>query len=224
MENSIQHYKYLVMPFELTNAPAVFQGLVNVVLRDMLNRFVFVYIDDILIFSRLAEEHVQHVRAVLERLREYSLFVKTKNCEFHAQTVFFLDFVITPGSIGMDPTKVAAMTDWPVPDLRKQLQRFLGFANFYRRFIRNYSSPAAPLTALTSVNRPFLWLSAADSAFWTLKERFTTVPILRMPDLALQFVVEVDASDVEVGAVLSQRAADNQKLHPCAFLSRRLST
>lgn len=217
------HYEYLVMPFGLTNAPAVFQALVNDVLRDMLNRFVFVYLDDILIFSNTREEHVHHVQSVLQRLQENSLYVKAEKCEFHVSTVSFLGYIVAKRNLQMDPAKVSAVTTWPVPENRKQLQRFLGFANFYRRFIRNYSTVAAPLTALTSSKVPFLWSLSADEAFQTLKARFTSAPILQMPDPTRQFVVEVDASDVGVGAILSQRSAFDQKLHPCAFFSRRLS-
>ena len=217
------HYEYLVMPFGLTNAPAVFQSLVNDILRDMLNKFVFVYLDDILIFSKNERDHVHHVQSVLQRLLENSLFVKAEKCEFHAPTVSFLGYVVKQGSIEMDATKVAAVTSWPVPKSRKELQRFLGFANFYRRFIRGYSTIAAPLTALTSSKVPFCWSPTADSAFQTLKERFTSAPILQVPDPERQFVVEVDASDVGVGAVLSQRNPQDNKLHPCAFFSQRLS-
>lgn len=217
------HYEYLVMPFGLTNAPAVFQALVNDVLRDMLNKFVFVYLDDILIFSQNLSEHTRHVQLVLSRLLENSLYIKAEKCEFHAQSTAFLGYIVAEGSIQMDPAKVSAVSSWPVPTNRKKLQQFLGFANFYRKFIRNYSSVTAPLTALTSPKQPFIWTSAAHKAFGTLKSRFTSAPILQMPDPHRQFIVEVDASDVGVGAVLSQRAAEDDKLHPCAFFSRRLS-
>ena len=217
------HYEYLVMPYGLTNAPAIFQALVNDVLRDMLNKNVFVYLDDILIFSKTKEDHVHHVQAVLQRLLQNSLFVKAEKCEFHASSTTFLGYIVGEGSVQMDPAKVSAVAAWPIPESRKQLQRFLGFANFYRRFIRGYSTVAAPLTALTSSKMPFCWSSTAAAAFQALKARFTSAPILRMPDPARQYVVEVDASDIGVGAVLSQRAADDQKLHPCAFFSRRLS-
>ncbi|KAF7641341.1 hypothetical protein LDENG_00284490, partial [Lucifuga dentata] len=116
------HYEYLVMPFELTNAPAVFQELVNDVLRDMLNHFVFVYLDDILIFSRSRDEHVNHVQSVLQRLLENSLFCKAEKCEFHAFSVSFLGFIVAEGNIQMDLEKVSAVTSWPVPESRKQLQ------------------------------------------------------------------------------------------------------
>ncbi|CAJ1078658.1 Pol polyprotein [Xyrichtys novacula] len=217
------HFEYLVMPFGLTNAPAVFQNLINDVLRDMLNRFVFVYLDDILIYSRNLEEHVCHVRQVLERLLQNRLFVKAEKCEFHASTVAFLGFIISSGEVKMDPLKVEAVTEWPRPEDRRQLQRFLGFANFYRRFIRNYSSVAAPLTTLTSTTKIFGWTPEADKAFSELKQRFVSAPILIQPDPERQFILEVDASDTGVGAVLSQRAATDQKLHPCAFFSRRLT-
>jgi hypothetical protein len=155
------HYEYLVMPFGLTNAPAVFQALVNDLLRDMIDKFVFVYLDDILIFSRNLVEHVTHVRSVLRRLLDNSLFVKAEKCEFHAPSVTFLGYIIAKDSLQMDPAKVSAVTSWATPETRKQLQRFLGFANFYRRFIRGFSSIASPLSALTSPKVPFRWSDAA---------------------------------------------------------------
>ncbi|KAI3359497.1 hypothetical protein L3Q82_013906 [Scortum barcoo] len=205
--------------------PAVFQALVNDVLRDMLNKFVFVYLDDILIFSRNKEEHVHHVQAVLQRLLENSLFVKAEKCEFHASSVYFLGFIVGRGSLQMDPAKVSAVASWPTPSSRKQLQRFLGFANFYRRFIRGYSTVAAPLTALTSSKVTFQWSVAANKAFNTLKTRFTSAPILIMPDPERQFVLEVDASGRgSGGSAFAQRSSEDQKLHPCAFFSKRLSS
>uniref|UniRef100_A0A3Q1K565 Gypsy retrotransposon integrase-like protein 1 n=2 Tax=Anabas testudineus TaxID=64144 RepID=A0A3Q1K565_ANATE len=123
----------------------------------------------------------------------------------------------------MDKRKVKAVTAWPVPADRKQLQRFLGFANFYRRFIRGYSKVAAPLHALTSVNTPFVWTAEAEKAFGHLKTLFTTAPILTLPDTQRQFIIEVDASGTGVGAVLSQRSGKDNKVHPCAFFSRRLT-
>ena len=134
------HFEYLVMPFGLTKAPVVFQSLVNDVLRDMLNRSVFVYLDDILIFSKSVEEHRIHVRQVLQRLLENRL--KAEKCEFHVPSISFLGYIISQGQIEMDPAKVSAVAEWPSPPTRKRLQQFLGFANFYRRFIRGYSQVA----------------------------------------------------------------------------------
>lgn len=217
------HFEYLVMPFGLTNAPAVFQALVNDVLRDFLNRTVFVYLDDILIFSRTPDEHIQHVRQVLQRLLENKLFVKAEKCEFHVNSVSFLGFILESGQMKTDPAKIQAVANWPRPTSVKQLQQFLGFANFYRRFIRNYSRVAAPLTKLTSPATAFSWTPEAEAAFSDLKKLFTSAPVLIHPDPSRQFVVEVDASSSGVGAVLSQRSATDQKLHPCAFYSHRLS-
>uniref|UniRef100_A0A3Q3A042 Reverse transcriptase domain-containing protein n=1 Tax=Kryptolebias marmoratus TaxID=37003 RepID=A0A3Q3A042_KRYMA len=217
------HYEYLVMPFGLTNAPAVFQALVNDVLRDMIGQFVFVYLDDILIFSKNLHTHVTQVRSVLLRLLQNNLFAKAEKCEFHVPSTSFLGFVISPNQLSMEQSKISAVLDWPVPSDRKQLQRFLGFANFYRRFIRNYSIVASPLHALTSSKSRFEWNSSADQAFKRLKYLFTSAPVLHSPDLTRQFIVEVDASDTGVGAVLSQRYEDG-KTHPCAFFSRRLSS
>ncbi|KAL1021133.1 hypothetical protein UPYG_G00009230, partial [Umbra pygmaea] len=217
------HFEYLVMPFGLTNAPAVFQTLINDVLRDFIGNFVFVYLDDILIFSPDYATHVQHVRQVLLRLLENRLFVKAEKCMFHTNSTSFLGFVVAEGEVRMDPAKVTAVLDWPTPETRKQLQSFLGFANFYRRFIRNYGQVAAPLTALTSSARPFIWTSTAAQAFRDLKQRFTSAPVLLQPDPSRQFIVEVDASDTGIGAVLSQRSSVDGKVHPCAFLSVRLT-
>ena len=166
---------------------------------------------------------MQHVHQVLQRLLDNHLFVKAEKCEFHASTVSFLGFIISPGQILMDPAKVSAVADWATPTNRKKVQQFLGFANFYRRFIRNFSSVAAPLHALTSSGVNFVWGPRAEEAFNELKRRFTTAPILTVPDPQQQFVVEVDASNDGVGAILSQRAAGDNKMHPCAFLSRKLS-
>lgn len=135
----------------------------------------------------------------------------------------FLGFIVRQGQLSPDPAKIQAVTEWPTPSTRKQLQQFLEFANFYRRFIRNYSKVAAPLTELTSTLRPFTWTERAEAAFSHLKGLFASAPVLAHPDPARQFVVEVDASDMGIGAVLSQQEAMDGKLHPCAFYSRRLT-
>ncbi|KAI2656613.1 Transposon Tf2-9 polyprotein [Labeo rohita] len=193
------HFEYRVLPFVLANVPSVFQALVNDVLRDMLNIFVFVYLDDILIFSPSVSDHVQHVRRVLQRLLENRLFVKAEKCVFHVKSVTFLGHVVSADGISMDLAKVQ------------------------RRFIRNFSQVAAPLTALTSTQTRFVWSESAQEAFDKLKKLFSSAPILITPDTTLQFIVEVDASNVGVGAVLSQRSPLDNRVHPCAFFSHRLS-
>ncbi|KAI2646907.1 Transposon Tf2-9 polyprotein [Labeo rohita] len=218
------HYETLVMPFGLCNSPAAFQHFINDVLRDMLGRWCYAYLDDILIYSKTLEEHTQHVRAVLQRLLAHQLFCKLEKCAFHQHTTTFLGFVISAQSVAMDPQKLEAVRSWPLPTSLKQLQRFLGFANFYRRFIRGFSSTAAPLTALTKPSRGEFHLTPeAIQAFKTLCHQFTSAPVLIHPDPAKSFVVEVDVSDVGVGAVLSQRGPD-EKLHPCSFFSRKFNS
>ncbi|KAI4879196.1 hypothetical protein NFI96_009427 [Prochilodus magdalenae] len=218
------HYEYLVMPFGLMNAPAVFQRLINEVLNEALGLYAFVYLDDILIFSRTTTEHVSHVRRVLQLLLENHLYVKLEKSQFHVPSVQFLGFVVSRGSLAVDPSKLKAVAEWPRPTSLRLVQRFLGFANFYRRFIRGFGSVAAPLSALTRKQPgPFRWSDAAQEAFEELKRRLTSAPILHLPDPELPFVVEVDASEVGVGAVLSQRSGQDQKLHPCAYFSHQLT-
>ncbi|KAK3531333.1 hypothetical protein QTP70_018132 [Hemibagrus guttatus] len=183
------------MLYGLANAPAVFQDFIHEVLREFLHQCILVYIDDILIYSRSLVEHRQHVAEVLGRLREFQLFLKAEKCSFHQPSVQFLGYNISSSGIQMDKGKIAAVRDWPAPATVKELQRFLGFANFYRRFISNYSSIADPLTNLLR-NKPksLLWSPGAEEAFNTLKRAFTTTPLLIHPDPDKPFVVEMDAS------------------------------
>ncbi len=148
----------------------------------MLDQFIYVYLDDILIFSHSIQECFQHVRRVLQRLLENGLYVKAEKCAYHAQSVPFLGYIVLFEGMHMDPDKSQAVVDWPTPDSRKALQRFLGFGNFYWRFIRNFSQLAAPLTALTSTKIPFRWCSAAVAAFAKPKGCFDSAPILIAPD------------------------------------------
>ncbi|KAK3516699.1 hypothetical protein QTP70_022492, partial [Hemibagrus guttatus] len=199
-------------------------ALINEVFRDLLGRSVIAYIDDILVYSASMEEHVIQVREVLARLQQHHLYVKLEKCEFHRSQVTFLGYVISHQGVEMDTVKVQAVTGWPEPSTVRELQRFLGFANFYRRFIRNYSSVAGPLMSLLRGKpKKLSWTDQARTAFLQLKDRFTTAPILRHPDPELPFVVEVDASCSGIGAVLSQRRGEPGKLHPCAFHSRKLT-
>ncbi len=194
------------------------------VLREFLHQFVLVYIDNILIYSRRLAEHRQHVAEVLQRLRENNLFLKAEKCSFHQSSVKFLGYHIDQYGIKMDEGKVTAIRNWPIPTSIKELQRFLGFANFYRRFIQNYSSIASPLTDLLKLKPKSLsWTPSATEAFNTLKETFISAPILVHPDPDKAFVEEVDASTTGVGAVLSQQQGTPARLHPCAFFSRKLS-
>ncbi len=209
----------------LSNSPSVFQAYINDVFWDMLNRWVIVYIDDILIFSESLEAHIHQVRAVLKRLIEHQLYAKKEKCEFHQTRVSFLGYIISADGVTMDNSKVQSVLNWPQPTTVKELQRFLGFANFYRRFIRNFSTIAAPLTSLLKGGRQRLdWSPSAQNAFQQLKNLFTTAPILHHPDPDQEFIVEVDASNTGIGAILSQRQGNPPKLFPCAYYLRKLNS
>ena len=177
----------------------------------MLGQYVIAYLDDILVYSPDFESHVKHVRTVLQRLLQNNLYLKGEKCEFHLQSVAFLGYIISQQGVVMDDQKVEAVIQWPVPKTVKELQRFLGFANFYRRFIRNFSIIVAPITSLLRGNpKRIVWNSQAERAFQNLKEAFTSAPILKHPDPQQPFVVEVDASETGVGAVLSQRSEERR--------------
>ncbi len=196
----------------------------NEVFREFLHKFVIVYIDEILIYSRKLAEHRHHVTQVLEQLRKHHLYLKLENCEFQPPVVQFLGYIVSADGIQMDQGKVQAIRDWPQPHSVKELQRFLGFANFYRRFIQNFSLLSAPLTSMICQKPKSLsWNTEARAAFQKLQEAFCTAPILTHPDPQLLFVVEVDASTTGVGAVLSQHHGEPPRLHPCAFFSKKLS-
>ena len=143
------------MLFGLTNAPATFQSLINSVLREYLDIFVVAYLDDILIYSKTEKEHEQHVKTVLKALQEYGLRLKPEKCTFHNQEVDFLGSIVTTQGIKMDQSRIQAILEWPTPTNITEVQAFLGFANFYRRFIQGYSKLTEPLTAMTKKNTPF---------------------------------------------------------------------
>ncbi|KAG5719203.1 hypothetical protein E4T56_gene11782 [Termitomyces sp. T112] len=167
-------FEYLIMPFRMTNSPATFQYFMNDIFHDMNDIFVIVYLDDILIYLNLPLEHSEHVRHVLERLQEYHLHAKPEKCSFHTAEVKYLGVIITPDGVRMDPAKVDAILNWPSPLNIKEVQSFLGFANFYRRFIDNYSGITKPLNQLTQKDTPWDWDSKCQSVFLLLKKAFTS--------------------------------------------------
>ena len=215
-------YEYQVMPFGLCNAPGTFQHFINDIFHDFLDDFLVSYLDDLLIYSNTLKEHKQHVRLVLKRLQEHGLYLKPSKCKFHTDTVSFLGFVISPQGINMDQEKIESITTWPTPTCILDIQTFLGFANFYRRFIRNYSRIILPITNLLKKDTPFNWNRAADHAFKQLKKAFTTAPILRHFDPEKPAILETDASDYAEGGIVSQ-CDDDGVLHPCAFYSRKFT-
>jgi hypothetical protein len=215
-------FEYQVMPFGLTNAPASMQRLMNDALHEYLDIFTIVYLDDILVYSASKDEHVEHVKLVLEKLKEYHLLLKPEKCEFHKSQVEFLGYIIGTHGIKMDQAKVTAVLEWPTPTTVKEVQAFLGFANFYRRFIAGYSKVAQPLTELTRKDLVFKWTDKAEAAFQELKTKFTEAPILATFDPAKKIILETDSSDFAIGACLNQ-PDENGKFKPIAYYSRKLS-
>jgi hypothetical protein len=215
-------FEYLVMPFGLTNAPASFQQLMNEVLREYLDNSVIVYLDDILIFSNTREEHVNHVKSVLSKLRHNRLWAKAEKCKFFQTSVDFLGYIVSTDGISMDPSKVKSILDWPAPKSVKDIQVFLGFANFYRRFIKNYSKITAPLTKLLRKNTKFQWNDPAQNAFDSLKKSFTSAPILTHFDPGRPIILETDASDFALAGIISHPAGPG-RLQPIAFYSRKFN-
>ncbi|KAI3750191.1 hypothetical protein L2E82_20820 [Cichorium intybus] len=212
------HYEFVVMPFGLTNAPAVFMDLMNRVCRPYLDKFVIVFIDDILIYLRSKEEHSQHLRQVLETLRAEKLYAKFSKCEFWLRKVDFLGHVVSKEGIHVDPSKIKAIESWEAPRTPTEIRQFLGLAGYYRRFIQNFSKIAKPLTTLTQKGVTFKWGDKQDAVFQTLKKALCSAPILSLPEGTEDFVVYCDASNQGLGCVLMQRGK------VIAYASRQLKT
>jgi hypothetical protein len=216
-------YEFLVMPFGLCNAPATFQDMINHIFRDLLDQGLVAYIDDLLIYAATKDQHDQIVMEVLKRLRDNRLAISAEKCEWAKEEVEFLGYMIGRKGVRMSPEKVEGVLEWKSPKSLVEVQQFLGFANFYRRFIQDYSRIARPLTELTKGDgKNWIWTDEAERAFTDLKQRFTSAPILAHFDPARPVIVETDASDFALGAVLSQRDDEN-RLHPVAFHSRKFS-
>lgn len=206
-------YEFLVMPFGLCKAPATFQALMNDVLRPFLHRFVLVFFDDILIYSVTWADHLRHLRAVLDTLQQHWLFVKRSKCAFGVSSISYLGHIITESCVAMDPAKVQAVRDWPQPRSVQAVRGFLGLTGYYRKFVRDYGTIAAPLIALLK-KEGFLWNDDATTAFQALKTAITSASVLVLPDFTKPFVVECDTSSHGFGTVLIQDK------HPVAYFSR----
>ena len=195
------HYEFRVLPFGLTNAPATFMNLMNDVFRPLLNKCVVVYLDDILVYSKNLEEHHEQLRQVLDLLRKHKLYAKISKCDFAKTSVEFLGHVVSADGLAVDPHKIETIRSWTPPTNLKQLQSFLGLANYYRTFIKGFSKIAAPMTHLLSKDNPYVWADEQQAAFKALKMALTTTPVLALPDPDLPFTVITDASDVAISAV-----------------------
>lgn len=221
------HFEYLVMPFGLANAPATFQSYINQALGEYVDTICIVYLDDILIFSKDHESHVRDVRAVLARLKAYDLFCNQEKCTFFTEEVEFLGFIVGRNGVRMDESRVETIKEWPRPQSFKDIQTFIGFCNFYRRFIEGFSRIARAMNELLKGSQngkkagPFEWSDDAEHAFRNLREAFTRAPIMRHFDLERPIKVETDASGFAIAGILSQLYEDSQ-WHPVAFFSRKL--
>lgn len=226
------HFEWVVMPFGEKNAPATFVQLLNqLVLVDLVHDFVIVFVDDILIFSENPDIHIEHVRAVLERLAKHKLLINPDKCEWMVDEIDFLGYRLRAGENAVDlmiqENKVAAIKDWPAPTTISELRSFLGAANFSRAFVKDFSTIARPLTEATagkhaSKSAKITWGDDEQRAFEQLKHALTTAPSLAIPDESKPFVLHTDASDFGIGASLSQWNEDKQALQVCGYMSGKL--
>jgi transposase InsO family protein len=215
------HYK--VMPFGLTNGPATFQRYMNDLFIDMLDDFITIYLDDILIYSKDRKEHTEHVKKVLQRLREAGLQADIRKCEFSVTKTKYLGFIVSTEGLQVDPEKIQTIANWVAPTTIKGLQSFLGFCNFYRRFIEGYSRITKPLHQLTRKDIPYDFNAKCQEAFQKLKQALISAPILRHWNPESPTKIETDSSDGVTSGILSQQQPDDQLWHPVAYFSKTMS-
>ncbi|GBG80599.1 hypothetical protein CBR_g31059 [Chara braunii] len=207
------HYEFIVMPFGLTNAQATFQQCMNDLFRPWLDRFVVVYLDNILVFSKTLEEHQGHLRQVLEKLREANFKINAKKCDWAKTQVLYLGHVLDGDDVKPEDSKIAALRDWPTPRTLTKLRSFLGLANYYRKFVRNFSTIVAPLRRLLRKETIWKWDKDCTSAMKKLKQALIEYPVLKVVDPSLPFVVTTDASQYGIGAVLQQDDGNGYRVH-----------
>eukprot|EP00253_Pinus_taeda_P017798 PITA_17798 len=198
------HYEFVVLPFGLTNAPTTFMCLMNSVFHKFLDKFVLIFIDDILIYSRSRKEHEEHLRVVLQTLREHQLYAKFSKCDFFKEEIQYLGHVISKEGIAVDPEKIRTIMEWPIPKDVADIRSFMGLAGYYRRFGEGFSKVAYPITSLQKKGKVFKWTSECQRSFEQLKHLLTTAPILSIADPNKEYVVCTDASREGVGGVLMQ--------------------
>jgi len=209
-------YEWLVMPFGLSNAPSTFIRVMTQVLRPFIGKFLVVYFDDILIYSKTKKEHFDHLIQVCTTLKKASLFANVKTCSFLTDQVVFLGFIVSWKGVSADPQKVQAIVDWPEPKTIYEVRSFHGLATFYRCFIKGSSTIMSPITDCLKQGE-FKWSQGANRAFEEVKKKITEAPVMRLPDFTKVFEVECDASGVGIGGVLSQEC------HPVAYFSEKLN-
>ncbi|GBG84576.1 hypothetical protein CBR_g38857 [Chara braunii] len=213
-------YEFVVMPFGLCNAPGTFQHATNRIFHDHLDKFVVVYLDEILIFSKSAEEHAQHVETVLSLLRQHKYKVNLEKCEFGRTKILYLGHEVSAEGIRPEDAKVASIRDWPRPQTVTEFRSFLGMCGYYRNFVKNYSTVASPLTDLTRLDTPWDWSDECEGAFKRLKHALMNHEVLMVPDPQKPFIVTTNASQYGIGAVLAQQ--DGKKLRPIEYMSKKM--
>ena len=216
-------FQFKVMPFGLSNAPGTFERLMETVLRGMQWERAVLYLDDIIVFSDSVEEHLKRLEEILQRLRAANLMLKPSKCHFFKRQVEFLGHIVSQDGVSTDPHKVEAVKEWPIPRRVRDVRAFLGLTGYYRRFIQNYGEIAKPLHELTEKNTEFVWTTEREQAFQKLKSSLTTAPILGYPSAEEDdvFLLDTDASNCHIGAVLSQRQGEEEKV--IAYGSKVLS-
>jgi len=213
-------FEPLVMFFGLTNSPAMFQSMMNELFKDLINTgFVFIYMDDILIATKMMEQHRELVKQVLQHLQDNNVFLKPEKCDFEKEQMDYLGLILKPRHITMDPIKLQGIANWPIPRNLRDIRAFLGFAGYYCHFIRNFSHLAHPLNDLTKKMTKWHWDKPEDSSFILLKAKFCEAPILIQPDIHQPFRLECNTSKKACGAVLLQRGEDGL-WHLVAFMSK----
>ena len=219
-----EQFKYQVMPFELANASATFQFYVNKALKPYFDIFCVIYLDDMLIYSKTKKKHWKHVRMILRALLKHKLYAKLFKCAFNRNEIIFLSFVVGKNDIKMKQLRIKVIVDWPIPKCAKNILVFLGFAEFYRRFVKKISQVAAPLTDLIKdakkreTKQPFVWNLAAQKAFDELIRRFTTAPILQHFDWDAELRMKTNFFDRDASEMLNQKSSDSH-WHSIAFFS-----
>jgi hypothetical protein len=217
-------FEPLVTYFSLTNSPATFQMMMNKIFQNLITEgIVSVYLNDILIFTNSMEEHRQITRLVLDRMREHKLYLWPEKCEFEQTRIEYLSVIISHNKVEMDPVKIAGVADWLTPSNKKKVQSFVGFVNFYRRFIPRFSHHVRTLFDLTMKDVRFIWGLPQEDSFMKLKELVTSAPVLILPNDNLPLRLKVDRSGIATGVVLSQQQVNDNAWHPVAFLSKVLN-
>ncbi|GBG83905.1 hypothetical protein CBR_g37776 [Chara braunii] len=215
-------YEFVVMPFGLCNAPGTFQHAMNRIFHDYMDKFVIVYLDDILIFSKTVEEHVAHLDKVLSLLRQHKFKINGEKCEFGRTRVLYLGHEIFAEGLKPDDAQVANIRDWPCPQSVTEMKSFLGMTGYYRTFVKNYSIMSATLTDLTRLDTPWDWTDECEAAFRHLKHALTHYEVFKLPDPDKPFIVTTDASQYGIGAVLTQQ--EGPKLRPVEYMSKKMSS